>query len=362
MHIFGRIATVAALLAGGAFIHSTTAVAAAPTAVEKLYADLAKLDPQTRTKKLIEGATKEGELSLVMTIRDKLGRDHTALFMKAYPMFKTKANEMGSQNASENVIIEATAKRYLTDVTNLAIPDLTQIIDMDYAARYPTPASDKIFPQYRSFLDPEARWLPWYWSENGLVYNTNLLPADKAPKDYFDLCKPEFKKQVGMEPANVRFLVGLYKLMGEQKLKEWMECMGKNEPLITANHSVRLQFMLAGDYMLDAGNYLYRGTQMKLENPAKVPFAADYDVPVFGYGGAWVIGENAPHPHAAALLADWSLTEVSQDYMAENFRSPLTRKHPFMPDNAQLMMYGMESPQVVDRIMQYWKDYIGKKG
>lgn len=357
-----RLATIAAVVAGGGFFSAAPAVSASPTAVEKLYQDLVKLDPQARTRKLIEGAAKEGELNLVMTIRDKLGRDHTALFAKAYPMFKVKAVEKGSQDASENIIIEATAKRYLSDITNLAIPDLTRIVDMDYAARYPSPATDKIFPQYRSFLDPEARWFPWYWSENGLIYNTNLVSADKAPKDYFDLCRPEFKGQVGMEPANVRFLVGMYKLLGDEKLRAWMECMGKNNPLVTANHSVRLQLMLAGDYMLDAGNYLYRGTQMKQENPAKVPFAADYDVPVFGYGGAWVIGENAPHPHAAALLADWSLTDESQDYMAANFRSPLTRKHPFMPDNAQLMMYGMESPEIVDRIMNYWKEYVGKKG
>lgn len=351
--------TLLAVLLG---LGAAGAQAAEPTAVEKLYQELAKLDPATRTQRLVEGAKKEGELSLIMTIRGKLGRDHTALFTKAYPFIDAKGAEMGSQAAGENFVAEATARRYLTDVTNLAIPDLTTVVGKDYAARYPTPATARIFPQYKGFLDPESRWTPWYWSENGLVYNTNLVSPDKEPKDYFDLCKPEWKNQVGMEPANVRFLVGMYHLLGEEKLKQWLECMGKNTPIIQADHTARLQLMLAGDHALEAGNYLYRGTEMKQQNPTKVAFAADYAVPVFGYGGAWVIGENAPHPHAAALLADWSLQDESQDYMSRNYRSPLSRKHPFMPENVQLITYGMETPAVVERILGYWQQYIGRKG
>jgi len=46
------------------------------SAVEKLYADLAKLPTPEREKRLEEGARKEGALALVKTIRGKLGRGH----------------------------------------------------------------------------------------------------------------------------------------------------------------------------------------------------------------------------------------------------------------------------------------------
>ena len=33
-----------------------------------------------------------------------------------------------------------------------------------------------------------------------------------------------------------------------------------------------------------------------------------------------------------------------------------------MPESARLITYGMESEEVVNRIMDYWQQYIGKKG
>ena len=36
--------------------------------------------------------------------------------------------------------------------------------------------------------------------------------------------------------------------------------------------------------------------------------------------------------------------------------------HLFMPESARLITYGMESEEVVNRIMDYWQQYIGKKG
>jgi len=103
-------------------------------------------------------------------------------------------------------------------------------------------------PAAQGFLDKENRWLPWYWSEHGISYNTNLIPPDRAPKDWQDLCNPAYKGQVSFDPPETRFMVGLYILMGEEKFRGWLKCMGENQPIIQRGHTQRMNLMLAGDH------------------------------------------------------------------------------------------------------------------
>ena len=54
--------------------------AAAPQSAEPLYAELAKLKPEQRDKRLEEGARKEGKLNFIHTFRGTLARNHVRLF------------------------------------------------------------------------------------------------------------------------------------------------------------------------------------------------------------------------------------------------------------------------------------------
>jgi ABC-type Fe3+ transport system substrate-binding protein len=74
-----------------------------------------------------------------------------------------------------------------------------------------------------------------------------------------------------------------------------------------------------------------------------------------------VINKNAQNPHAAALFADWTLSEESQKYVADEFRGPLIGKHPYLPDNINVVTFGYVSDEIVDRLHNYWNQYIGKK-
>ena len=79
-------------------------------------------------------------------------------------------------------------------------------------------------------------------------------------------------------------------------------------------------------------------------------------------GGSIIINKNTPHPYAAALYADWCLSDESQKYMKSKFRGPVTLKHPYMPDDVTLI--GLTVPpklEVVKRVHDDWKKYIGAK-
>jgi ABC-type Fe3+ transport system substrate-binding protein len=328
--------------------------------VDALYTELAKLTPEQRQKRLLEGARKEGKLNFIHTFRGALARNHVRLFEKTHPFVKVEMGDMGSQDAAERLIAEETAGRHLTDILSLAVPDLPVILKQNLLARYPTPATKRIEKRFVNFLDKENRWTPYYWSEHGISYNTNLFPADKAPKTWEDLCKPAYKGQVSFDPPETRFMVGLWTLMGEEKFKAWLKCMGENQPIIQRGHTQRMTLMLTGDHGIQGDNSLYTGVEEKRKDP-KTPFAMVLTAPILSFAGAMVVNKNAQNSHAAALYTDWTLSDESQKYIAGALRGPLVGKHPYLPEDVKLVTYGYVSDDIVNRLHDYWNQYIGKK-
>jgi iron(III) transport system substrate-binding protein len=331
----------------------------AELSVEQLYGSLAKLPAEQRTKQLEEGARKEAKLNFVHTWRGKIARDHVGLFEKRYPFVKVEMGDIGSQDAAERFIAEETAGRHLTDILTLGVPDMAVILKQNLVAKYPTPATKKILKQYQGFIEPENRWTPWYWAEHGISYNTDLIKPDKAPRTWFDLCKPEFKGQVSFDPAETRFLAGLYVMMGEGKVKEWLKCMGQNQPIIQQGHTQRMELMLTGDHALQGDNYFYTGVEAKRKDPT-APFAMVLTAPVLSFAGAMVINKNTQHPYASALFVDWTLSEDSQNLINSILRGPLTIKHPYLPDNVKLVTYNIVSDDVTKRLHEAWNQSIGR--
>lgn len=339
---------------------SNSLYAAVAQSPEQIFAELAKLKPDQREKRLEEGARKEGKLNFIHTFRGKLAREHVRLFEKRYSFVKVEMADMGSQDAAERFIAEETAKRHLTDTISLAVPDLPVILKQNLVANYPTPATKRIPKQFQGFLDKQNQWVPYYWSEHGISYNTNLIPADKAPKSWEDLCNPAYKGKVSFDPPETRFMVGLYHLMGEDKFQAWLKCMGENQPIIQRGHTQRMNLMLAGDHAVQGDNFLYVGAQEKKKDP-KTPYAIVYSAPILAYAGVMIINKNTQHPYASALFSDWTTSEESQKYIADEFRGPLIGKHPYLPDNIKLVTFGYVSDEIVDRLHKYWNQHIGKK-
>jgi iron(III) transport system substrate-binding protein len=328
-----------------------------PTAVEKLYAELNALPAAERQKRIEDGAKKEGKLNFIHTWRGSLARNHLRLFEKRYPFIEVEMVDIGSQDAAERLVAEETVGRHLTDIVSLAVADMNDILAKDISAHYPTPAANLIYDKYKSFLDEQNRWLPFYWTEHGMSYNPTMIPAADAPKDWMDLCKPVFKGQVSFDPFEVRFLAGLWNVMGEEKLGQWLKCIGENKPIIQRGHTQRINLMIAGDHAAQGDNYMYQGIQMKLKNPG-IAFEPVWSATMPATIGAMIINPNTPHPYASALLVDWVLSEESQKYTAEQFRGPVAYKHPYIPEDAKIVSFKTVDDATADKLAKMWDRYI----
>jgi iron(III) transport system substrate-binding protein len=346
----------AAALSLGALRATSTELSPA----EKIYADLAKLPAAERTAKIEAGARKEGAIALAQTLRDALGDGQIQLFANRYPFLKVEwTSSLGSPEATERMFAEETAGRHLTDAVQVSILDFQNLLKSDFLARYPTPATAKVLPQYRKFLDPENRWVLSFWSDRNVIYNTSLVPPEKAPKTWMDLCDPFFKGNVSFDPVQARFVAGLYEILGD-KLAGFMKCMGANKPIIARGVSQRTSLMLVGDHMVVADSYPYQAIAAQRKNAA-TPVGFMPATPLIASFGAVGMNRNTAHPYATALFADWIVSDEAQGYLAKVLRGPVTIKHPYLPDGAEVVAPDLPK-DLTDKLVHEWgREVEGRK-
>lgn len=324
--------------------------AQAQTRVENLYAEIEKLPQEQRQKRLEEGARTEGQLRLIHSWNRELSEKHMAVFKARYPFIKVSMVILGSQDATERLLAEATAGRHLTDVVTIEVADIPAVVS--HVARYDTPVVSALLPQFQMMIDKEKRYVPFYWTEQGISYNTNLLKREDAPKTWDDLCKPAYKGIVSFDPPKVRFLVGLYSFMGEERLVRWLECIGKNQPIVQRGMAQRMNLMLAGDHVIQGDNYLYYG--MKLRETNNAPFAPVWSAEIFASPGVGIINKNTPNPHTAALFTDWLLSSESQQLTRDEYRGSLTLDHPYLPKDAKMVFVPIVEKDIITRLLGHW--------
>ena len=108
-------------------------------------------------------------------------------------------------------------------------------------------------------------------------------------------------------------------------------------------------------------NYLYYGLQLMKKNPS-LPYANVYTSPIMYNLGVNMINREAVNPHAAALFADWTLERESQQYLSDEGRGPVALKHPYLPDNANLVATVDPPKDVADKLLSFWRAYVEKRG
>jgi ABC-type Fe3+ transport system substrate-binding protein len=353
---------LAAVIAAGLGLGTTAGTAADLSAAEKLYVELSKMDPAARAAKIEEGAKKEGTLVNINALGGSLGTGFNKIFEQKFTYIKLQPTALGAQDSAGRMVDEEATGNHITDISGTTVPDMALAMEKDVEAKYPTPVIDRILPRYNGFKDPtgQNRWVPFMWSEHGITYNPKMLKPEDYPKSWEDMCKPVFKGQISFDPPETRFLVGLYQLLGDEKTKEWLACVGKNDPIIQRGHTTRLMLMMAGDHAASPDQYLYQGTAENRKNPAKAPFAAAYTAPILAYAAVHLINKNTPHPYASALWSDWALSDEPQEYLGKALRAPIAIKHPFIPDEATVFPFSYVDAATIDKLFKYWNDGIRK--
>jgi ABC-type Fe3+ transport system substrate-binding protein len=158
-----------------------------------------------------------------------------------------------------------------------------------------------------------------YTSPNGIVYNKDLIPKDKAPKNYADLVDPKLSQAWAGKiaiPPYVAWLAELSLVWGQEKVKDYARKLvalsggrlrySEEERVVSGEFPIMANF---GDALSAMWSWQPKGAPL-VAVPGVTPINTDYfqlSVP-----------KNAVHPNSAKLFAAFMATREAQEIMQKH--------------------------------------------
>ena len=278
-----------------------------------------RLSAADTSEQLIAGAKKEGdEIVFVAGAQTFGGRKGLAEIEAA---FNRKFGLKARINFAAGPDMNARAARLITEVkaNRQSSSDLYLGSQSHFALLHKENALEKVnWAGTFSWLSKEMEIFPGegvlvYTSPNGIIYNANLIPKDKAPKSYSDLVDPRLSPTWAGKlaiPPYVAWLADLSLVWGQEKAKAFAR-------KVVALSGGRLRYseeerVVSGEFpiMANLGDALGAmwAWQAKGAPLVAVPGLNPINTDYFQLG----VPRNSPHPNLARLLVAFMASKEAQ--------------------------------------------------
>lgn len=271
---------------------------------------------------LYEKAKKEGELTwyiahLTSETAERYGRTFTA----AYPGIKVNVVRTTAQVTFQRVNQDLQSNTPNCDV--FASTDLGHFVSLKerklFMAYEPRNAAgfDKRFQNF----DPDKTFHVTGGAIISLLYNTDKVPADQAPKRWTDLLDPKWRGQVSVGHPGFSGFVGTW-VVQMNKLYGWdyFEKLAKNKPQVGRSITDTITALSSGERRVAAGSASTALLQASRGNPLGVSYPEEGSVLIIL---PTAIMATSRRPNAAKLFLEWLYGPEPAAIAAEEWAAPL---------------------------------------
>jgi len=283
-----------------------------------------QLNAADTLQSLIAGAKAEDEITFIAGAQTFGGRkglaDIEAAFNKRFAL-KSKINFAAGPD------MNARAARHITEIKagRKVSSDIFLGSQSHQALLHKENALEKVnYAGLFSWVTKEMEIFPGetvltYTSPNGIVYNKDLIPKDKAPKNYADLVDPKLSPTWAGKiaiPPYVAWLAELSLVWGQDKVKDYAR-------KLVAISGGRLRYseeerVVSGEFPIMA-NFGDALSAMWSWQPKGAPLVAVAGVtPINTDYFQLSVPKNAVHPNLAKLFAAFMTTRDAQDIMQKH--------------------------------------------
>ena len=263
--------------------------------------------------RLVEGAKKEGKLAFWINgwtaneLEQMFGK-----FKQRYPFLNVeywRASE--DSQLHQKMMSEARAGIQNVDIASSEINLISELKKAGLAKKYGWPNTSTWSPQHK---DPEGYWVASNINGIVVVYNTNLVSAAEAPKNWDDLLNPKWRGSISMDRDAAEWVLMLWSAWGKEKAVNYLRALAKNEIVFGAGQTARLEMLGAGAFKIDLRLNLYRVLQYQKKG---APVEWLRTNPILAKATPLLIAERAPHPNTALLFANWFTSLEGQQTFAD---------------------------------------------
>jgi iron(III) transport system substrate-binding protein len=306
----------------------------APAAKQPEPKAVAKIDYKAEMDKLYEAAKAEGTLSLYSSMNLDDARVVLPEFEKAFPGVKVEHVRATGEVLQQRLITEIKGGKVLADVYDTNSGQVFPVIQEGLLEAYPIPTAQDIPPEFR---DERGLWTTERTTTVIIAYNTSQVKPEEAPQTFEDLADPKWKDKIIMEAADQEMFISLLKqkFANEEQGLEVFRKIGANEPQVFEGHTQVADFLAAGQGAVCMGCYGHHIVALQ-QKGAPVEFSKKEGVLnsiIFG------LVKGAPHPNAAKLYLNWTMSPDGQKVLGAAGRAPA---RPGTPISTPLMPDGMK--------------------
>ncbi|GAA4336671.1 ABC transporter substrate-binding protein [Pigmentiphaga soli] len=338
--------TGAALLL--AFTLQPVLPAAAQTA-DAAWAGIARYQGADRQQKLIEGAKKEGTLTLYTSMDPPDQQVLSDAFQKKYGI-QVRTWRGLSEAVLQKTVAENRARRYEVDVVDNNGPEM-EALRREHLLQ-------AVYSPYQADLRPGA--LPdhreWAGGSTDIIvqaYNTNLIKKEDLPKTWNDLLDPKWKGKLAIEARDQHWFAGLLDILGrDQGMKLFGQIVDTNGISVRQGHTLLANLVASGEVPLALTVYNYSTADIKKRGGPIEHFVIS---PAVGALRAIGVTRTAPHPYAALLYYDFLLSPEGQQLLLDRARAPNSTKIDSPWRNIDLRM--VDPGKSLDMYDKWTKDY-----
>jgi iron(III) transport system substrate-binding protein len=285
-----------------------TAIAAGAGAPMSI-SQLALYQGAGREKILIDGAKKEGQLTLYDS--HTWFKTYVKEFEKKYPFIAVSEWRNDSKNIIRRAMEEFAANRAIVDVVE------TTSEGMGLMKR------DGLFQEY---FTPQARFYPdtvkskgknglYYLGDretyNSLGFNSTLIAPNEAPKALKELLDSKWKGKMSIVSTStgVRWIGVMIEVMG----REFLDKMAEQELKVQDMSGAALSGLVASGEVPLSPTIFDADVTVAKQKGAPVEWRPlDPVITTVGYSS---LSSKAPHPHAALLFLDYVHSKEGQQLM-----------------------------------------------
>ena len=173
-----------------------------------------------------------------------------------------------------------------------------------------------------TFKDPEGYWTGFSARSRVIVYNTDLVKPNEAPKSIFDLADPKWKDQVAI--ADPRFgstschVAALYAEVGDERAEEFFRRLKANGVKIVPGNSVVRDMVARGEAKVGLTDTDDVNVALEDKQPVAMVFPDREGIGVPIMPNMVSLVANGPHPEAGKKLIDYLLSPEVERMLAQS--------------------------------------------